>query len=178
MGFEKTATGRIKVEPEHDLGTMRTGRLEDSGGSSDMVVDGSSTPVSYTFDANPSVDLVVVDLVIAFVPNVLKFKGSTFGAMPELTNGLEVSVTTGGSKRVLGNIKLSEDWLFMGGDCLIETGLGENDLLRLTIPFAGELTLKAGTSDKIEAIVRDDITSSGANSTKYLQMAAHAREPD
>jgi hypothetical protein len=150
-------------------------RLTDSGGSPDMVVDGSGTPVSFTFDADPTDDLALLVLRIVFVPNVIKFKASTFGALSALTNGVEVSVTSSGVKTVLGVIKLSEDFLFLG-DAAIETGLSENDLLVLAVQFGGLVRLVAGSGDKVEIVIRDDVVSEGANSTKYFQATAIARK--
>jgi hypothetical protein len=172
-----TAEGLTKVQLSQgpaDLSSLVIDRLR-NGGSADMVVDGSGAAVSFTFDADGTDDLFLDHLKIVFVPNVIKFKATTFGAMPALTNGVEVSVTSGGTKTVLGLIKISEDFLFLGGEQL-ETGLGENDLLTLLIGFGGVVKLDGGSADKVEVKIQDDVTSQGANSTKYFQAEVRSKK--
>lgn len=177
MGFDKTADGLLKtaVSPfPSDPTRFVSGKLE-NGGSSDLRVDGSGTPVSFAFDADASVDLYLDCLRLVFVPSVIKFKGSTFGAFGALSNGVEVSVTSGGTKCVLGLLKLSEDFLFIG-HALLETGLGENDLLQIDVPFGGGVKLVGGSSDKVEMLVQDDLTDSPPAYLRYFQAAAFARK--
>ena len=160
---------RLKVDAEVVImAEPRPGKriaefLKESGGSPDLNIDGSSTPV--TFSAAPptgkkwfihSISLVMEDASINFT----KFGGITGG----LTNGLEVKVKEGGlAEALLGNFKRNGDFfIFTTGVKLESASL---DILTIEVNIKVEtgttFELADANSEIFKAIVNDDLTTIG-----------------
>ena len=160
-----TTTGALKVSLTPVAVTeIISGALSD-GSTTNMVVDGSGTPVNFTFDADPTDDLVLNELRVVFVPNVLRVDGSSFGSLSgPLTNGVRFAITADGTETVIATLQKTEDVLALASTSVAtETGLPANDLLFLVVDLGG-ITLVGGSSDKVEFRIQDDLAPPGPNS--------------
>ena len=148
----------------------------ESGGSGDLNVDGSSTPVVFTVDADPTKDLQIAALTMAYsINSIMEFDGESFGSDSggALTNGVEVSaVVEGGNAITLGLVKLNEDLLrFAYPSAPMLSFTGDADIIVVTV-FLGNVHLKAGTADKVQVKVQDDLTT-GALDIAYFRATVH-----
>lgn len=161
-----TTEGVLKVTQARMTEKAIIQKLAGPGGITNMNVDGSGTPVSFVFGCDPTDDIYLNALRIILLPNVLRMDGSSFGSLVgPLTNGCRLAVTTGGTECVIGLFKQTEDLVALpGGAVSIETQLPANDLLMVELACGGAVKLTAGTSDKVELKIQDDLTGAGPNS--------------
>jgi hypothetical protein len=145
-----------------DLSKKIVGRVT-NGGSPNLAVDGSSTPVQFTYDADGTDDIAINGL--RFVASALewKFELDHFGNGNELTNGLllEIRANGGGSYVEVGNFKISEhfiEWADAGSWSVQPLG---SDLLVAELLVCGMAVLEGGSSDQVRVTVRDDLTDVG-----------------
>lgn len=143
-----------------DFARVVTGFLEDSGDSDDMAVDGSSTPVVFSYDADATDDIEVYEVRFLASVTALKFGGFFFSLDP-LSNGLLFEmVHDNGTTTEIGNVKETEEFFFLSGLSGHSEGADWNrDVLVVQLGFGGKPILKAGTSDKFRITVRDDLDS-------------------
>jgi len=155
--------GTVKVVVGGRQRDMVTGKLF-NGTNFNMAVNGSATPVNFQFQALTDYNLLLSQLRFVFVPNVLKVDNLSFGAFLALANGVRVAVTENGIEHVLGLLKQSEDiFAFSCGiDPIIEVNLTANDMVVFGINFAEGMKLYAGTADKVEVRIQDNLTNQGA----------------
>jgi len=151
-----------------DFARMVTGYLEDSGDSPDMAVDGSTTPVVFSFDADPTDDIEVYEVRLMASVTALKFGGYFFSLDP-LTNGLLFEMEhDDGTTTEIGNVTETEEFFMLSGLSGHSEGADWNrDVLVVQLGFGGKPVLKAGTSDQFRVTVRDDL-----NSTAIFYMKA------
>lgn len=164
--FELDANGRIRVaattEPT-DLSKRVFAALEDSGGATNMYVDGSGTAVEYTFDADASDDIYITQVRIVINAADIQFKegsgSGTFQKINALTNGLKLEIRTSSTTYELVNFKRDEEFLAFGGNDIIDQ-TDTSDLLTATYDSEGVL-LGAGSGDFVKVTVRDDLENAG-----------------
>lgn len=143
-----------------DFANMVTGFLEDSGDSDDMAVDGSTTPVVFTYDADPTDDIEIYEIRFMASVTALKFGGFFFSLNP-LTNGLLFEmVHDDGTETEIGNVKETEEFFMLSGlSGHSEAADWNRDVLLVQLGFGGKPVLKAGTGDKFRITVRDNLDS-------------------
>jgi len=129
--------------------------LEDSGGSNDMKVDGSVTPVVFKVDSDPNDDLIITDFfVLGQDGNIILTRFFDTG----ITNGFLIEIISDGLTTTFPDIITTADlvsvFASIGG---IET-IQENKVMRFSFSPQQPFVLKAGTSDKVRITVRDDVT--------------------
>lgn len=168
-----TSTGALKVTQATNASQIRTDKVK-NGGSSDLVVDGSGTPVNFTFPADGTDDLFLQKLILVLVTNSLKFDDVSFGSIGALTNGVRVAVTSDSAETVLATLKKSEDLAALNDRPFLETGLSANDLVVASFDFGGTLRLVGGSGDKVEVRIQDDMAPAGANSLKHFTATVYA----
>lgn len=135
--------------------------LKESGGSSDLNVDGSITPV--TFSASPptgkkwfihSISLIIEDASINF---------TRFGGIPGgLTNGIEFRVKEGGLiERTLGTFKTNGDLHIFTTDIRIDSAATDLLTLQANVKETSGTTfeLQNVNSEIFKLIVNDDLTT-------------------
>ena len=83
--------------------------LEDSGGSSDMVVDGSVMPVEFIFGPDPDDEIFVSQIRCFGSANNIKF-GQFFGLNSPLTNGVLIEIRSNANTVMLRAFKTTEDF--------------------------------------------------------------------
>jgi len=135
--------------------------LRDGGGLRDMNVDGSITPVSFHFHANPLVTDPVIRLTevrIVMVSDAISFDntfGKTGGVLP---NGcLLAGIVNDGSANTFANLQENTDFLQMVGATPFFDSTTGKAVLEAAYAFGGALTLEPGTADEISITIRDDI---------------------
>jgi len=142
-----------------------------SGGSSDLVVDGSSSPVTFSFAADPIDDIQLSNLRLVFVPSKLKLNGNTFGkGGGSLSTGVSIDITAnnGTFARQLMQLTINEDFFRL----LDVQGGGQKDIVAGTIPFGGNVLLKGGSSDVLSVTIHDDL-SAGNREIDYFTATAY-----
>ncbi len=136
--------------------------IDVSGGSTDMNVDGSSTPV--TFIAQPptgkiwyihTIDVVLEDTAMSFA----KFGGI---AIP-LTNGVDFKVKQNGASEItLANIKRNGDFYTFANDAFIESSTTTDILVahvRTKVNTGTTFKLTDSNSEFFKAVVNDNLTN-------------------
>lgn len=130
-----------------------------SGGSENLLVDGSSVNVDFDFLADPTDELSIEELLIVFAADDFEFDGASFGPNVKLTTGVSIRSVIGGVTTEIFNISQNEDFLRIPGRPPIVNNTGPKDILAAAFSFGGVVKLEAGSSDLIRICVRDDLTS-------------------
>ena len=136
-----------------------------NSGSADLLVDGSLTPVTFSFTADSDDDLTLTSIrFLATSTGTMKF--SQFLAKnTTLTNGIEVKITANSKTLTLPLIKSTEDFRNLFA---LERGIFDlqqlpsgNNMAADFFPL-GSAILKGGSADKIEIKVQDDVTAAAS----------------
>ena len=136
--------------------------FENSAGSSDMIVDGSATPVSFEINASPTVDRYIKTISIKLADAGARF--NLFGALPALTNGVRfVWENQSEGTIIINEIKDNIELFRLSNQTptIVDISGGGADAIIVNInmsevfsmPFG--IKLKKGTKDKICFVVRD-----------------------
>lgn len=145
-----------------DAASIQNDFVRDGASSENLLVDGSGTPVEFTYDADPTYDISLQEIKFVMASNSITFGTDYFGAVSgPLTNGLLVEVTAGGSTGTVFNIKQNEGFVNFASPGGFEWIVSSKDLLASTWLVGGGLVLRAGTADEVKVTVRDDIDSAG-----------------
>lgn len=147
-----------------------------NGGSREMNVDGSVTPVPFDFLADATDDIAVTEVRLVMVASAINMKGEDFGANIPLTNGMKLEATVNGSTAEFANFLVNEDFLAAPGDVRTIYDGPANDQVLASFNFGGALILKGGTSDRIRVAVRDDLTEASAHVIKVLWCVVFGRK--
>ena len=134
--------------------------LEDSGGSSDLGVDGSGTPVEFTFDADPTDDIRLASLRFVLICNTIRTDVGSFGPLNSaLTNGVKVEVRSNSVTTQIALLKETVHFLgFHGPSSQPFDRSGSYDQMIIQHSFGGT-KLFAGTGDFVKVTVQDDLSS-------------------
>lgn len=163
--YVATAPGAmsIKIRP-NEIGKRFVVNAQDSGAAEDMAVDGSSTPVEYTIDADANFDLHLGMIKIHGADSNIKF-GQFMGINNKLTNGLKVEMrsdnvlTTFSTPKSTDDLKSlfsSNSGFFLDNQAGRDHVLASHDFGVTSVPIR-----KAGTfptDDYIKITVQDDLT--------------------
>ena len=128
----------------------------------DMTQDGSVTPIYYTLNAESDKTLFVQNISIHGQDNGIKYLTNFLGRS-YLTNGLIPTIVSEGITNVKNTIKRTEDlkheWTRGNvSNYSLEFAPGTDDVVA-TASFSPPFPLEAGSSDKIEIKVQDDLSS-------------------
>jgi hypothetical protein len=130
-----------------------------NGSSSNMLVDGSSTPAEFKYNADPIKDIRLSELRLVLVANSLSFIGSRFGAISALTNGVKIEVKSNGVLTTLATLNINEDFLlFHSTNAILVNESGPKDVIAAGYLLGGAVVLKAGTDDYLGVVIRDNLT--------------------
>jgi len=145
-------------------------KLREPGTSPDMVVDGSGTPVEFSFDADPSDDLLLFELRIIISALAIDFTGSKFANLAKLTNGVKIDVRSNSVTAEIFNIKQNENFL----ELISPAGVfldkeSTNDVLAIGLNFGANVPLIGGSGDFVKITIRDDLVDVGALAIDYFQ---------
>lgn len=130
-------------------------------GSPDLRVDGSSVPVVFTYNADPTEDIRILSLDLAIVGSAINFTGGAFGPLQSsLTNGVKVEITAeGGQSAQVGLFKISEEMLHFASAGGFQWVVAANDVMVAQLNIGGALSLIHNTADNIKVTIQDNLSS-------------------
>ena len=162
-----TGMGRLKATiytPDGDpvaFGATSSSLKNDyvkNGGSSNLLVDGSTTPVVFTYLADSTYDVSLQEIRFTMAANGITFGNGYFGATAgPLTNGLLVEIVSDGSTITLFNIQRDEHFINFASPGGWEWIVSNKDVMTSAYLIGGGVKLHAGTGDQVKITVRDDI---------------------
>ena len=144
--------------------------IEDAknGGSVDMKVNGSVTPVDFTIPASATTDVFIEDLIFDAQSNGIKF-GQFLSKNSALTNGVEITIKSDDVTTTFPLIKSTEDfknkWAALSGDAShfsIDIQAGRDEMvavLSFLNPFILRVAGSFSTDDFIRVRIQDNLTS-------------------
>lgn len=155
-------SGSVTVTPG-SLSNRCVQRLKDSGGSEDMTVDGSVTPVEFSVPADPTGDCNAFIQKISIHGQDNGIKYGNFLAAPTLANGIEITIISEGETINLFNIYNTEDLkheftLGSVSDYSMELTPALDDVVA-TATFDPPFPLIGGSSDRITFKIQDNLSS-------------------
>jgi hypothetical protein len=134
--------------------------LEKSGGGSALHDEnGSTTPVPFFFGADATKDIHLQSLSVCMSSTSIDLDGTKFASGNYLPNGLLVRATVNDGQTIdpITNFTINEDFRRLLMADLAQGSV--NDNMTGIIQFGGDMILKAGSSDKLEVVVRDNLTT-------------------
>lgn len=130
----------------------------ENGGSNSLIVNGSGTPVAFTFSAHATNDYVLSQLRFVMSADSIGLTNTSFGKGSSLSNGILISATVNnGDALTLGNIQRNVGFAQFSSFDLFQAGIDE--LLIATIAFGGRTLLVGGSGDVITVTIRDNLSS-------------------
>jgi hypothetical protein len=133
-----------------------------NGSSSDLLVDGSTTPVVFEYTADASHDIALQEIRFTLASNSITFGTDYFGAESgPLSNGLLVEVLVASGTVELYNLTQNESFVNFSSPGGFEWVVSSKDMMTSDYVIGGGLNLRAGTTDKVRVTVRDDLSSAG-----------------
>lgn len=130
-----------------------------NGSNSSLLVDGSSTPVAFTYDADSTRDVSIQEVKIVMAANGITFGTDKFGVVNKLTNGLLLEITSNGLTGTVANLQSNECLAHLSSPGGFIWVVSSKDMLAVSYSIGGSLRLKAGTSDNVKFTVRDNLSS-------------------
>jgi hypothetical protein len=144
-----------------------------NGGSENMLVNGSVTPVVFEFQPPSGVVLAVQQVLVVFTADDFDFDGASFGPNAVLSNGIKFETDVGGVVTEIFNITQNEDFVRIPGRIPLVNNTGPKDILSGAFDFGGLLKLDESLDDKLIVTIRDDLTSV---KLKYLTFTVYGAE--
>lgn len=135
-----------------------------------MLVDGSTTPVVFSFGPDAGTVLTLQSLLVVFTSDDFSFDGASFGPNTLLTNGILVETYIDTVATEIFNIKQNEDFLRVPGRIPLVNNTGPKDVLGVSFDFGGLIRLTQADGDLLRVTIRDDLTSV---KLKYLTATAY-----
>jgi hypothetical protein len=133
-----------------------------ASGSDSLLVNGSVTPVIFTYAADAIKDISLQELKFVLSANGVAFGTNYFGSIAgPLTNGLLVEVVAGGNTGTVYNLLQNESFVNFASPGGFEWVVSSKDLMASTWLVGGGLKLVHGTSDVVRVTVRDDLHAAG-----------------
>jgi len=152
------AFGSVAPNPEN----IKNDFVEDTGSSDDLLVNGSVTPVEFTYSADATHDISILEVKFVLASNSITFGTDYFGAVSgPLTNGVLVEVTSNGNTGTVANLIQNEDFVHFSSPGGFTWIVSSKDMMSATWLVGGGLKLFAGTVDKIKITIRDNLSSAG-----------------
>lgn len=134
-----------------------------NGSNHSLLVDGSVTPVEFTYPAHATKDASLQEIFFILASNSITFGVNNFGAIAgPLPNGVLVEVTSNGNAGEVDNLFQNECFVAFASPGGFQWIVSSKDMMYSQFVIGGSLKLKAGTSDCVKITVRDDLTSAGA----------------
>ncbi len=126
-----------------------------NGGSDDMRVDGSVTPVDFTVTADSTQDFIITEVKLLAQDgniNLSRFMDST------ITNGLEFTITSEGGTVTFPDIITTRDLLHIFTSNSEYTPIIATKAALFVFKPTNPFVLRAGSSDEVQMKVRDDLS--------------------
>ena len=146
-------------------------------GDHDLVVNGT-VPKSFTFPAHATRDIVLTGVRLVFSSAFFSFNGDDFGkGGGALTNGVEMKIVANGGifTATLATLVVNEDFFRLLQFSISQAGA--TDVMAATLPFQGRVVLEAGSSDKVEVVINDNLTTGARGITYFTGTVYGVLEP-
>jgi hypothetical protein len=156
------------VIPETDVNTFQRKFFTNGVSGSNMIVNGSATPVVFSYLADPDFDLILLETRIVMSAGTIAVDGDSFGkGGGSLPNGVLIESISDGSLVEIANVQVNEEmFLLPFVEAPIFDTAGANDILTLSIRLGA--TLRAGSGDLVRITIRDQMLG-GARDMKFFQ---------
>lgn len=128
-------------------------------GSSDMNVDGSSTPVEFIAVPNTGKIFYVHSITIVIEDNAMNF--NKYGGLATLTNGVDFKIKQNGLAEVTSaNIKRNADYYTFVNELIFESSTTDILVGKILIKQNNGTTIKLtdSNSEYIKAVINDDLS--------------------
>lgn len=130
-------------------------------GSKGMNVDGSVTNRVFKISADAADDLAIYTLMLYLVDDQMQY--SRFGFLTALVNGFQLYAVQEGVKQdIVTNAQTCVDLIRYARGNFVDLNnidASNNDAILLRYDLSVELRLRAGTLDRVECLVRDNLTA-------------------
>jgi hypothetical protein len=141
-----------------------------NGTATSLLVDGSTTPVTFEYLADPTHDISLQEIKFTLASNSITFGSDYFGATSgPLTNGLLVQVACSEGTIDLYNLVQNESFVNFSSPGGFLWVVSNKDMMTSAYVIGGGLVLRAGTSDKVIVTVRDNLSSAGVYFKCYVK---------
>lgn len=164
-----TPSLRLRVDPRSVAKGLVYTRLTSGGGSEALNINGSGTPVVFTWNPGDA-DVEGMELVIVAEEPTIAF-GTTFFGVTGLANGFLIEGKSEDVAFPLGNAQYTRDFFHLAPSGGIDLYAASPDIMRVMISLSGLVFKKSGTyisPDYIRITVRDNISS-----LNYLKAEIH-----
>ena len=129
-----------------------------NGAASHMGVDGSVTPVEFSYTPGVGETISLTELRFVFVSDDILWDPTKFGTEAALTNGMAIKIKTNGVETTLRTIKTNIDFLKLASADGVYSDLsGAKDILIASLYMGGSILLKNSTTDHIKVVISDDM---------------------
>lgn len=126
-----------------------------NGSNENMVVNGSGTPVPFSFPADATDDIYVTKLVMMISTDSIQTNYSYFIQKPGLTNGCLLEIRSNSVTYELANFKITEDFFKLPEIPFVEAGLAKAVMV-VSYPLP-QLALVGGSADFVKMTIRDEL---------------------
>lgn len=131
----------------------------ENGGSENLRVDGSTTPVVFTQGPIGVGEVWSLrEILITFTADDFSFDGLSFGPNAALTNGIQFEIVKNSVSVEVFRVKQNEDFIRAPGRLPLVNNTGPKDILGSVLSFDG-LVLDQSDGDIVRITVHDDLTS-------------------
>jgi len=131
-------------------------------GSDSLLINGSVTPVVFTYDAYATLDISIQEIKFTLVANSITFGSNAFGGtVGPLANGLLVEIVAGGNTGTLYNLVQDESFVNFASPGGFNWTVSSKDMMSTSYLVGGGLRLLAGSGDQVRVTVRDNLTAAG-----------------
>ena len=126
----------------------------------DLNVDGSTTPVVFSFDSDPTKDITLLSIDFVMVASSMKFGGNGFGPLNSaLTNGVGVDLKIDGVEASFTVLQTTEDFLHFSSPGGFEYIVSSVDVMSSAYIIGGAMRLHAGAVDYLKITINDNLSS-------------------
>jgi len=133
-----------------------------NGSSSDLLVDGSTTPVVFEYTSDTTHAIALQEIRFTIAANSITFGTDYFGSRAgPLTSGLLVEVLVESGTIVLYNLVQNESFVNFSSPGGFEWVVSSKDMMTSNYVIGGGLALRPNTTDKVRVTVRDNLSSAG-----------------
>lgn len=151
---------RLKVVDHKDVMYFFTKLL--NSGSAIMSVDGSATPVYFTY-APASNEVAYLECILFDIQDSGTTTYDKFGAITALTNGISILIKSKGTEYTFANFKNNETILMLFNDHGVITPtsgfIEQSDTYRGSVHFMQHIRLDGAQGDYIKFKINDNLTT-------------------
>jgi hypothetical protein len=130
-----------------------------NGTNDSLLVNGSVTPVVFSYNADATRDISIQELKFVMGANGITFGTDKFGVINALTNGLLIELVSDGNTGTVAVLNINECFVHLASPGGFIWVVSSKDMMASAYTIGGSLRLKAGTNDMVKVTVRDNLSS-------------------